>query len=334
MKTPAIETPANGTSESNQENTSVHDASAAHLNGKAEQPTIETKPAADNKVKQGEVSTSVSKSTEKTVHDEPSTRVPEFHAPPAAEPVSTPTVNEGSASAIAAKEETAPTSHVETTIADPPAEVAAVAEPDTPGAKGKSPRGKAKAPVVAVVAPTRQSARSRNPVTSSSANGEENQAMEEGDAPSTTTSAEKNQASKRTKRQAATIAKDAIAASHQPNSTSGSSIADDGNDQDAIPSDLDDEDEVTGGNAKKPSPSPRMSVGKKRGSATPASQSSKRASAKASITSMDAGDGAEGTAAAAAPTATATPPKRARTSVVKTTPEPSEEYVRKLRPRK
>ena len=110
----------------------------------------------------------------------------------------------------------------------------------------------------------------------------------------------------------------------------GSSIADDGNDQDAIPSDLDDEDEVTGGKAKKPAPSARKSVGKKRGSATPASQNSKRASAKASITPIDAADGTEGTAA----TATATPPKRARTSVVKTTPEPSEEYARKLRPRK
>ena len=108
----------------------------------------------------------------------------------------------------------------------------------------------------------------------------------------------------------------------------GSSIADDGNDQDAIPSDLDDEEEVTGGKAKKPSPSARKSASKKRGSATPASQNSKRASAKASITPVDAADGLEGTAAAA------TPPKRARTSVVKATPEPSEEYVRKLRPRK
>ena len=45
--------------------------------------------------------------------------------------------------------------------------------------------------------------------------------MEEGEAPSTTTSTDDNQASKRTKRQAAAIAKDAITASHQPNSTSG-----------------------------------------------------------------------------------------------------------------
>lgn len=114
----------------------------------------------------------------------------------------------------------------------------------------------------------------------------------------------------------------------------GSSIADDGNDQDAIPSDLDDEDEVTGSKAKKPSPSARKSAGKKRGSSTPVSQSSKRASAKASITPVNAADGGEDVAAAAA-AAVATPPKRARTSAAaKTTPEPAEEYARKLRPRK
>ena len=123
IKTPAIETSANGTSESNQENTSVHDSSATHLNGKAEQPTVETKPAADNEVKRAEVSTSVSKPTEKPAQDEPPTRV--------TEPVSTPTVSEGSSSTTAAKDESA---HVETTIADPPAEVA---EPDTPGPKSK-----------------------------------------------------------------------------------------------------------------------------------------------------------------------------------------------------
>ena len=132
IKTPAIETPANGTSESNQENTSVHASSAAHLNGKVEQPSVETKPAADNEVKQAEVSTSVSKPTEKPVQDEPPTRVTESHAPPAAEPASTPTVNEGSSSTTTtAKDETAPIAHVETTIADPPA------EPDTPGPKSK-----------------------------------------------------------------------------------------------------------------------------------------------------------------------------------------------------
>ena len=115
MKTPAIE--------SNQENTSVHDSSAVHLNGKSEQPTSEAKPAADN-----EVPTSVSKSPNKPVQDQPPTQVTEAVAPPAAERVSTPAV----------KEDTASTSHVETMIADQPAEVAAAAtEPDTPGPKSK-----------------------------------------------------------------------------------------------------------------------------------------------------------------------------------------------------
>jgi hypothetical protein len=154
-----------------------------------------------------------------------------------------------------------------------------------------------------------------------------------------------NEISKRSKRQAATIAKDAIIASHQPNSTSGSSIdinernvrqhylnvhivgssnADDGNDHDAIPSDIDDDDDMIESKTKRISPS----AVRRRGTSAASKKRavSKKSKGKASATSTDDGDSEDDTVR--------TPTKKTRTSANKKTPEISEEYARKLRPRK
>lgn len=109
---------------------------------------------------------------------------------------------------------------------------------------------------------------------------------------------------------------------------SGSSIADDGNDQDEIPSDLDDDDEVVGSKTKKSSPAGRKgAAGRKRAASSRSSgKSPKKSKSKGSVTSTDEGDSGDEFAQS--------PPKKARSSSIKKTSEVSDEYVRKLRPRK
>ena len=140
----------------------------------------------------------------------------------------------------------------------------------------------------------------------------------------------------------------------------GSSSTDEVNDladQDAVPSDMDDDDDVTMGKSKKKSSSPRKSGrtsatgSRKRGASSSPSVTAKKSKAsprgKKSITSaeesnMDVDNQAEPTTAAVSSTAnTETPTKKPRTSGTRktptstsSTPEASDEYVRKLRPRK
>ncbi|CAF0845014.1 unnamed protein product [Rotaria sp. Silwood1] len=311
--TNGTENTTNSTTESVTENIDAGDSTAVHGNSQSEKPTVETM----NETKPTEEPIPVEKSeqVELTV---PSTTEPE--------PVlstSIDTTNEGSSTTI----DTAPPPAIEaaaatTTTNDNVPEVPKPSDSETTEPKSKTPRSKPKTSVVSTT-PTRHSARGRKTASSSSTNIEENQTNDDTGATTTTTTTNQNESSKRIKRQAATIAKDAITASNQPNSTSGSSIADDGNDQDVIPSDGDEDDDVTGNKSKKSSPTGRK---KRRASASPTSVT-KKTKGKNSITSTSNIDN-EGKKVQ-------TPPKRARTSSPKKTPEPpSEEYVRKLRPRK
>ncbi|CAF3378943.1 unnamed protein product [Rotaria sp. Silwood1] len=306
--TNGTENTTNSTTESVTENIDAGDSTAVHGNSQSEKPTVETM----NETKPTEEPIPVEKSeqVELTV---PSTTEPE--------PVlstSIDTTNEGSSTTI----DTAPPPAIEaaaatTTTNDNVPEVPKPSDSETTEPKSKTPRSKPKTSVVSTT-PTRHSARGRKTASSSSTNIEENQTNDDTGATTTTTTTNQNESSKRIKRQAATIAKDAITASNQPNSTS-----DDGNDQDVIPSDGDEDDDVTGNKSKKSSPTGRK---KRRASASPTSVT-KKTKGKNSITSTSNIDN-EGKKVQ-------TPPKRARTSSPKKTPEPpSEEYVRKLRPRK
>jgi hypothetical protein len=90
-------------------------------------------------------------------------------------------------------------------------------------------------------------------------------------------------------------------------------------------------DDITEDNAKNVSPS----ASKKRGAPASATNATKKPKGKASITSVDDVDSGVAAVGINESEPIETPPKKARTSAVKKTPEPpSEEYVRKLRPRK
>jgi len=293
----------NGTEEPINEDSGTGDSTAVLVNGDNEKPMVEI----DNEEKPAEESVP---ETEKPMEVEPT--VPSTAPEP--EPVSsTPvdTVTEGSSTAV----DTAPPPVVE---APPPTamevndnvpEAPVATESETAEVKSKSPRGKAKAPV-ATTPPTRQSARGRKPASSS--NAEESQPTDE--TVSTTQNESSSSSPQRAKRQAATIAKDAITASNQANST------DDFNDQDMVPSD-DNED---------PDHKASPSTGRKR--AAPKTTPNAAKKAKGSVTSTNDVDNE---AAANEGETVETPPRKARTSANKKTPEqPSEEYVRKLRPRK
>jgi len=293
----------NGTEETN-ENSGAGDSTAVHVNGESEKPMVEI----DNEDKPAEESVSATEKSDQVEPTVPSTE-PE---PVSSTPVDT--VNEGSSTAV----DTAPPPAVEppstTTmeVNDNVPEAPVATESETAEVKSKSPRGKAKAPVVTTTTPpTRQSARGRKPASSS--NAEENQPTDETVA---TNQNESPSSSQRAKRQAATIAKDAIAASNQANST------DDINDQDMVPSDDNDDPD------HKASPS----TGRKRAAPKSTPNAAKKAKGKNSVSSTsDVDDEAAGNEGEIVQT----PPKKARTSANKKTPEPpSEEYVRKLRPRK
>jgi len=278
-------------------NISTADSSTVHVNGQNEKPTDET----NNEVKPAEETTS----TEKPSQVEPTVSSTETE-PVSSTPVDT--ANEGSSSVPTSTVDTAPPPAVETTTTnDNVPEVSVATEAGTTTeVKSKSSRAKAKAPVVPIT-PTRQSTRARKPASSS--NVEENQTIDD------TVATNQNDSSKRTKRQAATIDKDVI----QPNPPSDISIANDVNKQDVIPSHSDEE---------KVSPSPS----KKRGASTLTTNTTKKAKGKTSITPTSDVDNE---AIPNEDEIIQTPPKKARTSANKKTPEPpSEEYVRKLRPRK
>ncbi len=87
-------------------------------------------------------------------------------------------------------------------------------------------------------------------------------------------------------------------------------------------------DDVSEGNTTNDSPG----GSKKRAAPTSATNATKKPKGKNSITSVDDVDSG---VAAVGINESESPPKKARTSATKKTPEPpSEEYVRKLRPRK
>lgn len=139
--------------------------------------------------------------------EESSTEKPaEVEAPKPAEEVS-------SSAALVVDEERQEDKKVDETPAE-------VSEPAAP--KGRAPRGKAKAAPAATT--PRQSARGRKATSSSSVtNNDDNHEKEEATNSNNnaTTTMESGETPTRAKRQAATIAQDAITASHQPNSTSG-----------------------------------------------------------------------------------------------------------------
>ncbi|CAF1126373.1 unnamed protein product [Adineta steineri] len=234
----------------------------------------------------------------------------------------------------------------------------------TPEHKTKSPRGKAKSPIVSTP-PTRQSSRSRKPASSSSQNEDDKQTAEEVQAPVTKkVESSPPPAPKRTKRQAATVATDAIqAGTSSAEEEEEAEAKDESDDEDAVPSDAEYDDDMKGSKSKKKrTPSPRKGGrgsgggrGRKRvASSSPSTSKKKTATPKGkkSITSNDEQqmdvDKTEvtttTTAAVAAPAAAPapaasetvqTPPKRGRTSGSKktptsasTTPEPSGDYKR------
>jgi hypothetical protein len=279
----------NGTTENS---SGAGDSTAVHVNGQSEKPIVEI----NNDVKP--VEETVSATEKPTAHPEPVSSTP------------VDTVNEGSSTPM----DTAPPPVAEPTTAaanDTVPEASVAAESETAEVKTKPSRGKAKAPVVTPT-PTRQSTRGRKPASSS--NVDENQTTDD------TGATNSNEPSQRTKRQAATVAKDAIAAINQPN------LIDDVNNQDIIPTVGDEDAAITGDEKVSPS------AGKKRGAAKTTPNAAKKPKGKTSVTSTSDVD--------TEPTPNEveivqTPPKKARTSATKKTPEPvSEEYARKLRPRK
>jgi hypothetical protein len=80
--------------------------------------------------------------------------------------------------------------------------------------------------------------------------------------------------------------------------------------------------DVSEGNTKKASPA------KKRGAPKSTASAAKKTKGITSPDDVDSG------AATSESDTIQSPPKKARTSAIKTTPEPSGDYVRKLRPRK
>ncbi len=100
------------------------------------------------------------------------------------------------------------------------------------------------------------------------------------------------------------------------------------NDQDMTPVDVNQDTDITEGQTEKASPS----AGRKRAAPKSTPTAAKKAKGNNSITPTDDVDNEAG---ANEGEIVQTPPKKARTSATKKTPEPpSEEYVRKLRPRK
>ena len=122
---------------------------------------------------------------------------------------------EVSSSAVASVEEER---KEEKKVDETPAEV-----PEPAAPKGRAPRGKAAAAPPPTTTP-RQSARGRKATSSSSVtNNDDNHEKDEATNSNNnaTTTMESGETPTRAKRQAASIAQDAITASHQPNSTSG-----------------------------------------------------------------------------------------------------------------
>jgi hypothetical protein len=286
----------NGTTETISENTGAGDSAGVHVNGENEKPSVET----NNEVKPVEESTATEK---------PNQVEPIIPSTVSSTPVDA--VNEGSSTVDTAPP---PPPAVEPTTAavnDNVPEVPVATESEPAQVKSKSPRGKAKAPV-ALTTPTRQSTRGRK--SASSSNVDDNLSTDETSSSSS---------SQRTKRQAATLAKDAIAASSQANST------DDVQEQDVVPTDVGGGDNDPTEGQTKASPSP----GKKRGAPKSTPTAPKKARGSNSLTPTNDVN-TEATANEGELVQTP-PPKKARTSATKKTPEPpSEEYARKLRPRK
>lgn len=162
-------------------------------------------------------------------------------------------------------------------------------------------------------APTRQSTRGRKPAASS--NADENASTEEA---VTTTPAEpsSSSSSQRNKRQVATPANDVAPVNNEVSTTENT------NEQEAAPA-VDSGDNNVTESLTKASPSP----GRKRGAPKSTPASAKKPKGQTADV--------EESVPAPAVEPVQTPPKKARTSVMKKTPEPpGEDYVRKLRPRK
>ncbi|CAF1331977.1 unnamed protein product [Adineta ricciae] len=234
-----------------------------------------------------------------------------------------------------------------------PEATVAIESTKTPEPKSKSPRGKAKSPVVSTP-PTRQSSRGRKSATTSSSQNDEEQPATDDAKPSTTSQPEPPSTPKRAKRQAATLATETI-----PADSSTAEEVKETADTAAVPSAVDEEDDggddAAGSKKRKRTPSPRKSVqastgaGKKRGaSPSPPVSASKKAKAspkgKTSSSTNDEQqmdvDNIEATATTTTASASEsepvqTPPKKARTSATRktpkssaTTPESNEEYKR------
>ncbi|CAF2166865.1 unnamed protein product [Rotaria magnacalcarata] len=242
----------------------------------------------------------------------------------------------------------ATTSEDTTPVAAPAAEAIAQVDSASSEPKARTPRGKVKSPVVSTL-PTRQSTRARKPVAST--NEGETETTE--DITPTTTS-QKTPTSTRGKRQAATTPKD----TKQTTPTAGSSSAEKVRNQpekEKVRSDVEDHGDSTEGKTKTPTPrkgtrTTPVSTGQKReASSSPSPSASKKqketrkgrkSTTKYDNEQMNVVNEKGNKAVTTIETELAqTPPKKARTSANKTTPtsktpESSEEYMRKLRPRK
>lgn len=295
------------------ETTSTNDSSTVQVNGQHETTTTTTAEV-QNDVKPVEESDPATEQANQ-VEPEPVSSTP---METSTEPSST-TVDSATAESTETAVESTSTS-VEAPVpteSAPEAPVATASE--TTEVKGKSPRGRAaKTPApAATTTPTRQSSRGRKPATTS--NGDENTPTV--DEPVSITPAETATSSttpQRNKRQAPNNVPEVVAVSSQPISTNDV----DNQETTAV---VAAEDEQTESPTK-------GTPGRKRGAPKSTPTSAKKPRGRASVTSSNDVDTE---AVASTDEITATPPKKARTSATKKTPEPpSEEYARKLRPRK
>ncbi|CAF3391919.1 unnamed protein product [Rotaria socialis] len=368
------------TTESAQEHPRKNGTTNEHVNGQNKSATVDTIPLGesssnDNPAEESIAASGGSDSVDKSSQEESTSVLTNESttnvAPPAASPkndVSAPTesetalstsvdeVKEDVLSTAATNSEHAPpaglsvatTSEDTTPVAAPPAETIVQIDSTSSEPKARTPRGKAKSPVVSTP-PTRQSTRARKPVAST--NEDETETTE--DITPTTTS-QKTPTSARGKRQAATTTKD----TKQTTPIAGSSSAEkvqNKPEKETVRSGVEDHGDSTEGKTKAPTPrkgtrTTPVSTGQKReasSSLSPSASKKQKATPKGRKSTtkddneqMDVVNEKGNKAVTTIETELAqASPKKLRTSANKTTPtsktpESSEEYMRKLRSRK
>ncbi|CAF1237550.1 unnamed protein product, partial [Rotaria sordida] len=233
------------TTESVRENNGTNNITDVHVNGQNEKITVDDLQPIDATIKDNikpteetistsEVPQPMEKTSQNEAIPEPSNEQTDnltSTVPPPPPPVDVPVSTEPepalSTSTDVVKEDVSSTSATTNVDNVPPVETTSTSNENiptsvtvpeaTPERKTKSPRGKAKTPVVSTP-PTRHSTRARKPVSSTNEDEEEEQQTTEDIRVSTPSQKTSSPSPKRTKRQATT--KDTT----QPTSTSGSSL--------------------------------------------------------------------------------------------------------------